>query len=89
MLNENVRAAFEELAEEVKRIVNERISRYGINPKTGTNTLEGSNLQKSLQIDTMENSIELQIDEYWKFISSGWQRTRNKSRTIIEFVEIR
>ena len=87
MLNENVRAAFEELAEEVKRIVNERISRYGINPKTGTNTLEGSNLQKSLQVDTVENGIELQIAEYWQFISRGWQRTGNYPGTFNKFVE--
>ena len=87
MLNENVRAAFEELAEEVKRIVNERISRYGINPKTGTNTLEGSDLQKSLQVDTVENGIELQIAEYWQFISRGWQRTGNYPGTFNKFVE--
>lgn len=86
MLNDNVLFALKELAEATKRIVNDRIRRYGINEKTGTNTLEGSDLQKSLQVTATEDGITLQIADYWQFISRGWKRTGNYPGTFSKFV---
>lgn len=83
----NVEQALKELAEEVKSIINERIKRYGINPKTSTNTLEGSDLQKSIQVVPTEDGIELQIADYWEFISRGWKRTGNYPHTFSQFVK--
>ncbi len=82
-----VQEALKELAETVKRIVNDRISKYGINEKTGTNTLEGSNLQKSLDVYPIEDGIALQIADYWQFISRGWTRTGNYPGTFSQFVK--
>ena len=82
----DVKTAMMELAEAVKRILNDRISKYGINPKTGTNTLEGSELQKSIQVTATEDGIALQIADYWEFISRGWKRTGNYPGTMRLFV---
>ena len=76
-----------ELADEVKKIVELRIRRYGINPRTGTNTLQGSDLEKSIEISPTEDGIVLQIADYWEFVSRGWERTRNYPNTFSKFVE--
>lgn len=83
----DIQFAFMELAEAVKRMVNDRIRRYGVNEKTGTNTLEGSNLQQSLQVNTTEDGIALQIADYWEFVSRGWKRTGNYPGTFSKFVQ--
>lgn len=82
----DIQTAFQELALAVKRIVNDRIRRYGINPKVGKNTLEGSELQKSLQVNATDDGIELQIANYWEFVSRGWKRTHNYPGTMTLFV---
>lgn len=79
--------AFKELAEEVKKIVELRIRRYGINPRTGTNTLQGSDLEKSIDVSPTEDGIVLQIADYWEFVSRGWERTGNYPNTFSKFVE--
>lgn len=83
----DVHSALLELAEAVKRIVNYRIKTYGINEKTGTNTLEDSNLQKSLNVYPTDDGIALQIADYWQFISRGWKRTGNYPNTFSKFVQ--
>lgn len=83
----DVHSALLELAEAVKRIVNYRIKIYGINEKTGTNTLEDSNLQKSLNVFPTDDGIALQIADYWQFISRGWKRTGNYPNTFSKFVQ--
>jgi len=82
-----VQEALIELADTVKAMVNDRISRYGINEKTGINTLEGSNLQRSLQVAPTTDGIALQIADYWEFISRGWKRTGNYPGTFHLFVK--
>ena len=82
----DVKTAMMELAEAVKRILNDRISKYGINPKTGQNTLEGSELQKSIQVTVTEDGIALQIADYWEFVARGWKRTGNYPGTMRLFV---
>lgn len=83
----DIQFAFMELAEAVKRMVNDRIRRYGVNEKTGSNTLENSNLQRSLQVTPTEDGIVLQIADYWEFVSRGWKRTGNYPGTFSKFVK--
>ena len=82
----DIKTAMMELAEAVKRILNDRIQRYGTNPKTGQNTLEGSELQKSVQVTVTEDGIALQIADYWEFVARGWKRTGNYPGTMRLFV---
>ena len=82
----DIKDALNELALAVERIVNDRIRRYGINPKTGTNTLEGSDLQHSLDVQPTENGIELQIASYWEYVALGWHRTGRFPNTMSKFI---
>jgi len=82
----DLRKALQELAEEVKQIVKYRIVHYGVNPKTGTNTLQGSELEKSIEIKPTENGISLQIADYWEFVALGWRRTHRFEGTMNQFV---
>ena len=79
--------ALKELADKVREIVELRIRRYGVNPRTGTNTLQGSDLEKSIEISPTEDGIVLQIADYWEFVSRGWERTGNYPNTFSKFVE--
>lgn len=82
----DLRNALMELCGEVKLILAQRINKYGINPKTGTNTLHGSELEKSIEVKPTENGIALSIADYWEFISRGWKRTHNYEGTMALFV---
>ena len=85
--NRNVKVAFRQLAEDVKKIINERIRRYGVNPKTGTNTLEGSKLQTTMGVYPTEDGIKLQIADYWEFISRGWEKTGRYPGTMSKWIK--
>ena len=82
-----VEEALKELAEEVKKELEQRIHQYGVNPRTGTNTLEGSDLEKSINVAPTDNGIVLQIADYWEFVSRGWERTGRYPNTFHKFVE--
>ena len=83
----DAKTALKQLADDVKRILEHRISVYGINPKTGTNTLEGSELQKSIQVFPTDDGLALSIADYWEFIARGWQRTGRFPGTMNRFVK--
>lgn len=78
--------AFEELANEMKKILRDRIEQYGTNPRTGTNTLKGSELEKSIEILPFKNGVKLTINSYWMFVARGWERTGNYNGTFVQFV---
>ena len=80
--------ALQELADKVKEIVELRIRRYGVNPRTGSNTLQGSDLERSIDVSPTEDGIVLQIADYWEFVSRGWARTGNYPNTFSAFVPI-
>lgn len=82
----DVKYLFKELADEVNKILEARINKYGINPKTGTNTLQGSNLERSIEVNTFEYGLALKIVDYWEFVSRGWKRTHNYPNTMAGFV---
>lgn len=79
--------AFKELADKVKEIVELRIRRYGVLHAKYGNTLQGSDLEKSIEISPTEDGIVLQIADYWEFVSRGWERTGNYPNTFSKFVE--
>ena len=81
-----VKEAFQELADQIKQILRDRIEQYGTNPRTGTNTLQGSELEKSIVIEPLENGVRLEINSYWMFVSRGWERTGNYNGTFVQFV---
>lgn len=83
----DIKQAFDELAEEVKKLIRIRIRKYGINPKTNTNTLQGSELEKSINVDVLDNGISLQIADYWEYVSLGWHRTGRFPNTMAAFLK--
>lgn len=82
----NLKEALIELAEATKRIINDRIKQYGVNERAGKNTLEGSNLQRTMRVEPIEDGIALQIADYWQHIALGWKRTHNYPNTMQQFV---
>ena len=86
-MEKDIRLLFVELAEEVWNILEERIKKYGVNPKTGTNTLQGSNLERSIEVHHLENGLALKIADYWEFVSRGWERTGNYPHTMAAFIK--
>lgn len=77
----DVKEALQELCDAVKRIIDQRIQFYGANPRAdGENTLEGSDLQKSIQVKVINEGIELQIADYWEYIARGWRKTGNSPK---------
>ena len=82
----DLQKAFKELAEEVKMIIKYRIVHYGVNKKTGTNTLQGSELEKSIEIKPTADGISFQIADYWEFVALGWRRTHRFEGTMNQFV---
>lgn len=83
----DVKTALMELAEAVKRLLAYRISKYGVNERIGRNTLQGSNLESSIEVTPEEDGITLQIADYWEFIARGWKRTGNYPGTMRLFVK--
>lgn len=82
----DIQKALQELCNEVKQIIKYRIVHYGVNPKTGANTLQGSDLEKSIDIKPLENGFALSIADYWEFVALGWHRSHRFEGTMNQFV---
>lgn len=87
MLIMDVREALMELAVAIKKIINDRIQRFGVNERIGKNTLEGSDLQKSIQVTAEDDGITLQIADYWEYVALGWKRTHRFQGTFSSFIQ--
>lgn len=81
-----LKEALQELADKMKTILEGRIDRYGMNARTWENTLQGSELESSIEITTTGNGVRLSINAYWEFVSRGWQRTGNYPNTFAQMV---
>ena len=81
-----IKEALQELADEMKSILEDRIDKYGINQRTGENTLQGSELERSIEIEATDNGVRLSINAYWEFVSRGWQRTGNYPNTFAQML---
>lgn len=82
-----IQEALRQLADGIKAILHERIRQYGVNDRTGTNTLEGSELERSIRIEPTENGVILYINDYWQFVARGWKRTGNYPNTFPQMIE--
>ena len=84
-----VKEALQELARMVKNEIILRLhSSVGINPRTGTNTLIGSDLEKSISVDVVsENMIVFQIADYYEYVVRGWKRTGRFPGTKDKFIK--
>lgn len=67
----DVKDALIELAEVVKRILENRIMEYGVNTKVPKNTLVDSDMKKGMKVTTTEDGIALYIADYWEYIAKG------------------
>lgn len=85
----DLKSALDELAKEIKDEIIRRLhSNIGINPRTGTNTLIGSNLEKSIQVTASDDSsIVFQIADYYEYIVNGFRRTGHFPNTAHLFIE--
>lgn len=71
-MNENLQKAFEELTKEILQIMEDVMSSdVGINKKTGTNTLIGSDLIKSIEGKYTIPTIYVMVNDYIDYIESG------------------
>lgn len=84
----DLRNALQELAKEIKDEIIRRLhSDVGINPRTGTNTLVGSNLESSIEVKaTGDNEIVFKIADYYQYVVTGWKRTGRYPGTAHLFV---
>lgn len=85
----DLKKALQELAVEIKDEIIRRLhSEKGISPRTGTNTLVGSNLEKSIDVQALrENTIVFKIADYYQYIVTGWQRTGRYPNTVHLYLE--
>ena len=86
-MRDTIHKAIIELCEEVEKILANRIAKYGTNSKIGGNTLQGSNLEKSIEVIPQEDGLSLKIADYWEFVSRGWERTHNYPNTMSAFIK--
>lgn len=83
----DAKKAIEELARMVKEEVFRRINEYGVNRRTGTNTLKGSELEKSIEVRVVDNAFVLQIADYFEYVVKGWSRTGRFPGTMGAFIK--
>lgn len=82
------RTALNQLASMVKDEIMKRIKEYGVNPRTGTNTLEGSDLQHSIQlVPTGDEELVFRIADHFQYVVLGWRRTGRYPGTMTQFVK--
>lgn len=83
----DAKKAIKQLADEVKAEILRRIDKYGYNRRAGTNTLKGSDLEKSIDVKvTGDEAFVFQIADYFEFIVKGWKRTGRYPNTMHLFV---
>lgn len=79
--------ALDELAKMVKEEIMLRIKKYGVNRRVGENTLEGSELQKSIEVVAKsDETIVFQIADHFQYVVLGWRRTGRYPNTMSQFV---
>lgn len=84
----DLQKALQELADDIKdEIIRRMHSSIGVNPRAGANTLEGSNLEKSVDVRPKgDNMIVFEIADYYEFVVSGWRRTGSFPNTAHLFI---
>lgn len=74
----DLKKALQELAQMIKNEVLRRMeSNIGVNPRTGENTLVGSDLYKSVDVYPVgENRLVFQIASHYEYVVKGWKFNR-------------
>lgn len=85
----NIRKALQELADDIKKEILRRMeSDKGINTKTGTNTLVGSNLYDSVDVtQTGDDELTFQIADYYTYVVGGWTKSGKGKGTWQDFLQ--
>lgn len=80
--------ALKELANSIENEILRRLrSHIGINPRTGTNTLEGSELERSIKVSTDNvDTVTLELADYYEYVVLGWRRTGRFPNTTLQFI---
>lgn len=80
--------ALKELADDIKEEIIRRMhSSVGVNPRTGSNTLIGSDLERSVDVSQSgEYSIVFEIADHYEYVVSGWRRTGSFPNTAHLFI---
>lgn len=83
-----LRDALQELARMVKNEIILRLhSSIGVNPRTGTNTLIGSDLERSIDVSVVsDDTIEFEIASHYEYVVLGWKRTGRFPNTAHLFI---
>lgn len=83
-----LKESLSELANDIKEEVLRRLrSNIGINPRTGTNTLVGSDLEASIDVKVQGDGLVFQIASHWEYVVLGWRHTGNFSGTKQQFLK--
>ena len=85
----DVHKALQELAFEVKdEILNRLSSNLGVNERTGTNTLIGSDLERSIDVKVDgEDKLVFVIADHYEFIVNGWHHSGRFPNTYSQALE--
>lgn len=78
----DIQAALKELAQQIKEEVQRSIIAHGYNIRAKKNTLVGSRLYESVDVQVEnENTLVFEIAEHFKWVVLGWQRTGKSNKT--------
>lgn len=84
----DAKTALNQLAQDIKKEIIDRMHRYGMNRRAGRNTLINSDLEKSVEVKVVSgNEIVFQIADYFEYVVRGWKRTGNYPGTMRLFIE--
>ena len=84
----DAKTALNQLAQDIKKEIIDRMRRYGMNRRAGKNTLIGLDLEKSVEVKVVSgNEIVFQIADYFEYVVRGWRRTGNYPGTMRLFIE--
>ena len=85
----DVHKALQELAFEVKdEILNRLSSNLGVNERTGTNTLIGSDLERSIDVKVDgEDKLVFVIADHYEFVVNGWYHSGRFPNTYNQALE--
>ena len=84
----DLHTALQELAFEVKdEILNRLSSNLGVNNRTGTNTLIGSDLERSIDVKVDGDKLVFIIADTYEYIVNGWHHSGRFPNTLPQALE--
>ena len=83
----DIQFALQELADKIKDEIHRRMeSNIGVNPRTGTNTLVGSDLYESVDVSvTSDDTLVFSILQHYEYVVLGWRNTGRFPNTLDQF----